>query len=149
MAKFLAIVGILVWTSCGIALACPVATAPAPPALAPLLVSSAVGGQLYYCMPSSQISKIGDLSPSEWAKQVQICNTSCSYEPMIPGDSHSLLIPTSCGPGLHDLEYQVQPPAAPKAQPGTLTLKMVTAGCTQVQPAKGPPALAPASLPSA
>jgi hypothetical protein len=147
MAKFLAIVGIFVWTSGGVALACPVATQSSPPALAPLLVAGGIGGQLYYCMPAGAPSNVGDLSPNEWGKQVQICNTSCSYEPMIPNDAHSLLVPTTCGPGWHDIQYQVQPPPASKAQPGTLRLKMVTSACKNVPPPKGPAPPAPASSP--
>jgi hypothetical protein len=144
MGKYIAILA-LVWASAGTAAACPVPTQVSPPALPPLLVSGAIGNQVYYCMPSIQASRVGDLSPAEWAKQVQICNTNCSYEPMNPADPHSLLIPTACGPGWHDTQFQVQPPAASKPGPGTLTLKMVSSSCKAVAPSKAAPPPSPRS----
>jgi hypothetical protein len=143
MAKFFALFGILVWASCNIAAACPSAPTQASIAsLPPLIMGSGTGGQLYYCMASAQASTVGDLSPAEWAKRAQICNTSCDYMPMIPGDAHSLLVPVNCGPGWHDTPFLVEPPPAPKAPAG---LKMTTPGCNAIVPSKAPPA--PAASP--
>lgn len=146
MAKFLAVFGVLVWASCSIAAACPSAPVQVSlPRLAPLITGLASGGQLYYCMASAQSTRIGDLAPAEFAKNVQICNTSCSYAPMIPGDPHSLLIPMGCGPGWHDAAYLVEPPPAPKGPP---TLKLTDPGCKTLVPSKGaPPAPAATSKP--
>ena len=143
MAKYFAVLGILVWATCSVAAACPSAPAQASIAeLPPLIIGSATGGQPYYCMATAQASTVGDLSPAEWAKQAQICNTSCDYMPMIPGDPHSLLVPVNCGPGWHDTPFLVEPP---RPQKGPATLKIATTGCNAIAPSKGPPA--PAASP--
>lgn len=95
------------------------------------------GTQLYYCMPpQTGPGTIGDLTPEEFGKYVQICNTNCSYEPMSPTDPHTLLIPTTCGPGGHDTQFLVEPPAAPR---NTLRLHLVDDSCKGLMPSKAPP----------
>jgi hypothetical protein len=152
MGKFLAVIGMLVVTSTGIAAACPTAAAKTSiPSLPPLMMGGAAGGagQPYYCMASTNPTTLGDLSPSEWAKRVQICTTNCSYMPISPSDPKSTLVATSCGPGWHDTTYLVDPPRAPK----TATLNVVDTRCNAMQPSKGappPPASpAPAASPAA
>lgn len=144
MGRLFAVFTILVWTSCGIAAACGTAPAKtAPPALPPMLVGGAVGGQMYYCMPTTVPTTVGDLTPTQFAQQVQICNTSCAYEPMSPGDPHSLLIPTICGPGWHETPYLVQPPPAPRETVGAPRLRLVDTGCKSLLPSKAPPPPSP------
>lgn len=146
MGKVFALLAMLFWTSGALAGACPVPAQVAPPALPPLLASGAIGGQVYYCMPSVAPSTVGDLSPSQWAKEVQICNTSCSYEPMNPSDPHTLLIPTQCGLGWHDTQFMVQPPPPPK---NGVRLEIVTSGCRAIAPSKARPLPSPAASPAA
>ncbi len=140
MAKFFALLGMLIWTSLNAASACP-ALVNAPPPDFPPLFTEGPGPQPYYCSASQVPQNIGDLSPSEWAKRVQVCNTACNYEPLIPGDPHSMLISTDCGPGWHDRVYMVEPPRASKGGPA---VKVVNTSCKDLAPSKAPPAPAPA-----
>lgn len=151
MGRIFVVFAILVWSSCGIGTACPNAPAQAAapaPALPPLLPTGG-GPQPYYCMTADLPTTVGDLTPAQFAQRVQVCNTSCSYEPMSPGDPHSLLIPTACGPGWHDTQYLVQPPAVPKAAPGSPGVRLVDTSCKSLAPSKAPPAPVPAASPAA
>jgi hypothetical protein len=108
------------------------------------MATAGIAGQPYYCMPGAQSSRIGDLSPMEWAKQVQICNSNCSYEALSP-DPHAMLVPTSCGPGWHDTQYEVQPPPRPRSGPGSISFK--TPACKSLMPSKGSPPVAASPKP--
>jgi hypothetical protein len=90
---------------------CTKASPPSLPQFAPLVLRPGGGGiQPYYCAASPAAMSVGDLSPSEWAKRVQVCTTNCTYEPMSPTDPRSMLIATSCGGGYHTTEYYVDLP---------------------------------------
>lgn len=138
---------VLVWSSSGIAAAACTGTAQAAyPSLPPLMAIGGMNGQPYYCMPTAQSTRVGDLSPTEWAREVQICNSNCSYEAM-SSDPHAMLVPVACGPGYHDTQYQVQPPPRPKTGPGTISFK--TSTCKSLTPSKAStnPALAASPRP--
>lgn len=90
--------------------ACTKAAAPSLPQFAPLMLTSAGGVQPYYCAASPAALSVGDLSPTEWAKRVQVCTTNCSYEAASPADPRSPLITAGCGPGWHDTRYYVEMP---------------------------------------
>jgi hypothetical protein len=98
--------------------ACTKASAPSLPQFAPLALRPGGGIQPYYCAASPAVLSVGDLSPVEWGKRVQVCTTNCSYQPMSPTDPRSALIATSCGPGWHGTQYYVDLPRWPK-QSGT------------------------------
>lgn len=89
---------------------CSKATPPSTPQFAPLGLRAGGGIQPYYCAASPAALSVGDLSPAEWGKRVQVCTTNCSYEPMSPTDPRSTLIATSCGSGWHDTQYYVEVP---------------------------------------
>jgi hypothetical protein len=124
-------------------------SAPTTVAQLPPLMGAGIGGgaiQPYYCAASPAALSVGDLSPNEWAKRVQVCTTNCSYEPMSPGDQHSMLIPTSCGTGYHPTTYYVEAPHY-NSQSGKLLKSCLSSG---VLPSKGaPPAPKPSSQPRA
>jgi hypothetical protein len=94
--------------------ACTKASAPSLPQFAPLVLRAGGGIQPYYCAASPAALSVGDLSPAEWGKRVQVCTTNCSYEAMSPMDPRSALFATSCGPGWHDTQYYVELPRFPK-----------------------------------
>ena len=85
---------------------------PAPVAAIPQMPPLLPGGgiQSYYCSASPAIQTVGDLTPADWAKHVQVCTTNCFYEPVSPGDAQSRLMPVGCGPGWHNPVYLVEPP---------------------------------------
>ena len=114
---------------------------PAPlaiPQLPPLLAGGGI--QSYYCAASPDVSTVGDLTPAEWAKHVQVCTTNCSYEPIVPGDPQSRLMPVGCGLGWHSTAYLVEPPR----QATALSTGLVDS-CKGLVPPKAP---APAPSPS-
>lgn len=77
----------------------------------PPLMGGSNSIQPYYCAASPAALSVGDLSPTEWAKRVQVCTTNCSYEPISPTDPRSTLIATSCTPGgQHSTQYYVDVP---------------------------------------
>jgi hypothetical protein len=115
--------------------------------LPPLMgAGGGIGGegaiQPYYCAASPAALSVGDLSPNEWAKHVQVCTTNCSYEPLSPNDQHSMLIATACGAGYHPTTYYVEPPRF-SAQSTKLFKSCLNDG---TPPSKGAP---PAPKPSA
>ena len=114
---------------------------PAPiaiPQLPPLMPGNGI--QSYYCAASPAASTVSDLTPSEWAKHVQVCTTNCSYEPVVPGDPQSPLIPAGCGRGWHSTAYLVEPPRRETAMRTGLV-----DSCKGLVPSKAP---APAPSPS-
>jgi hypothetical protein len=140
--SFLAVPG-LAYASC-------TPSAPATVAQLPPLMGAGIGGggviQPYYCAVSPAALSVGDLSANEWAKHVQVCTTNCTYEPMSPGDPHSMLIPATCGAGYHPTTYYVEPPRF-NSQKGKLLKSCLSSGEV---PAKGaPPAPQPSSQPRA
>lgn len=68
------------------------------------------GIQSYYCAASPAVSTVSGVTPAEWAKRAQVCTTNCSYEPIVPGDPQSRLMPVGCGPGWHSTAYLIEPP---------------------------------------
>lgn len=149
MGRYFAVIAILVWASTGIASAAcssaPAVKAPATlPVLAPLMGGIGGGPQLYYCMPSASPTTLGELTPNDFAKNVQVCNTSCDYQPMVPNDPHALLVPMNCGAGWHEPQFMVQPPPPPKADLASTSVKLTTTTCNGLLPSKAPPPPAPA-----
>lgn len=110
--------------------ACTTAAPVSIPQFGPILPGGGV--QAYYCAAAPAAASLGDLSPSEWAKRVQVCTTNCNYEPMAPGDPHSMLIATGCGAsGGRSTAYLVEPPK-PSSNRTALT-----GSCQSLLPAKG------------
>ena len=95
-------------------------------------VFSGGGMQAYYCAASPYPTTVGDLSPLEWAKHVQVCTTNCSYERMSPTDPRSMLVATECGPGMHAVSFLVDPPSRIEASRTGLV-----DGCTNTVIPKG------------
>jgi hypothetical protein len=89
---------------------CTKAAAPSLPQFAPLTLRVGGGIQPYYCAASPAAVTVGDLTPIEWGKRVQVCTTNCSYQAISPTDPRSPLISTGCGPGYHSTEYYVELP---------------------------------------
>lgn len=131
MKKFLGVLGFLVLLNWATAAACPPASTSYSAVSLPALP---YGGDMYYCAVSAAPTTIGDLTAAGWAKNVQICSRTCSYERMDPSDPHSLLIPGNCGPGLHDMTYYVQPPAG---HPGRATMQLTDPSCKASAPTSG------------
>jgi hypothetical protein len=108
--------------------------APSLPQFAPLMLRPGGAIQPYYCAASPAALSVGDLSPSEWGKRVQVCTTNCTYEPMSPTDPRSALIATSCGSGYHDTQYYVQMPNWSKQASNSLVDSCLS---NSLQPSKG------------
>lgn len=138
MSRLFGSFALVISLSWGVAGACP-AISTSPSGNLPTL---GLGSQLYYCANSAGTltngspTKIGDLSPAGWGSNVQICNRNCSYAPIVPTDPESELMPVSCGPGLHDMQYYVEPPPQPK---GVTAIKIDNPSCTGLKPSKASP----------
>jgi hypothetical protein len=136
MSRFFGCFALLISLSWGVAGACGKLANSSP---LPVLVP---GGALYYCANNAGMldnpppPKLGDLSQTGWANNVQICNRNCSYAPIVPTDPGSELMPVSCGGGFHDEQYYVEPPPAPK---GVTAIRIENPSCTGIAPSKAPP----------
>lgn len=117
----------------------------APPPVSIPQFGPVMGGgiQAYYCSASPGALSVGDLTPTEWLKHVQVCTTNCSYEPMSPGDPHSMLIATGCGRGGGgNMAYFVEPPRQSSNRSSTsLSSSCATNGL--LPPKGGTPAASP------
>lgn len=139
MTKFLGLLLTTMIGLSGIAAACPAVQTASVPDFAPLPLGSSV----YYCSASAQPQTVGDLAYAAWAQHVQVCSTNCEYEPIVPGDPHSALIPTACGAGRFAATYFVEPPTSTPGKKLTLT----NPACKNIAPEKAPPQPAPSSRP--
>ncbi|HLI97840.1 MAG TPA: hypothetical protein VKT72_17355 [Candidatus Baltobacteraceae bacterium] len=136
MSKFFGSFALLLALSWGLAGACPaLQNSGALPVLG-------IGSPTYYCANHSDMldngnpSKLGDLSQSGWGRSVQICSKNCSYAPIVPSDPNSELMPVSCGGGMHDMQYYVEPPPPAK---GVTAIHIANPSCTGSMPSKAPP----------
>lgn len=130
MRKFLGFLAIAIVITGGTAYACPQGSSTAS---APVFNPLPAWSPMYYCAASQAPQTIGDLTYPGWAKHVQVCSRTCSYEPIAPSDPNSPLIEVNCGPGYHAATYFVDPPQPPAGHPA-LTLK--TATCSDLAPPK-------------
>lgn len=131
---------VLAFLLCATQTAAHAACATPPPMGIPQMppIVPGIGVQSYYCAASPAVSTVGDLTPAEWVKHVQICTTNCSYEPIVPGDPQSRLWPVGCGPGWHGTAYLVEPPRTAVVKTGLVD------SCKGLVPPKAP---APAASP--
>lgn len=134
MKNFFAALAALILLSATGAIACPTLPARNVVPLLPLATG------MYYCATPGGPETIGDLSPDQWLKHVQVCSTNCDYEPMMPGDPHTVLVATTCGAGYHQPLYIVEPPPAKPVA----TLRIVDPACKALPPSKAPPPPSPA-----
>lgn len=140
MTKFLGLLLTTMIGLSGVASACP----PLPNASVPDFAPIPLGSSVYYCSASAQPQTVGDLAYADWARHVQVCTTNCAYEPIVPGDPHSTLIPTACGAGRYAALYYVEPPTG---TPGK-KLRLTNPSCNNLAPSKAPPPQpAPSSRP--
>jgi hypothetical protein len=137
MRLFCLTLAILFTANVGVAgAACTKAPAVSIQQFAPL---SPAGGSIqpYYCAASPAALSVGDLSPSEWLKRVQVCTTNCTYQPANPSDPRSTLMSMGCGPGYHSIAYYVDPPRQPVRTATSISDSCVSNGLV---PSKGAPA---------
>lgn len=102
------------------------------------------GIQSYYCAASPAAVTVGDLSPSDFLKRVQVCTTACTYQPANPMDPRSTLMAMGCGPGYHSADYYVDAPRVKAATANSMSSSCVS---NSLLPPKGGTAPSPPPRP--